>query len=247
MNKKLKQDNLIEDVVRECGFGLLVRSDGLYESIDDSSLIVDYQRGRYEWTAKGENGDVIDWLKSRFGWDYKTAIRYLEHRSQIDPLNRPKLSAIHKLLIPNKQVIASPIEARLSFIDWGDSRIINARKLAYDYPGGLDALFRMGTDYAFRELDLRTMNLIPLMGCMESSAVGGFCHMCFADYQQRWLNLDDAFLWVEIDDENRMKIISIICASCVDKTRRHEQALSDLIDYLLELKYSGYRFTGQVE
>ena len=80
--EKIKQSNLIEEVIQETV--ALGRRRGRYlKGVEHDSLVVDMMEQCYFWNSKGENGDVFTWLEKRRGWDFKTAAEWLAKRAKL--------------------------------------------------------------------------------------------------------------------------------------------------------------------
>lgn len=63
----LKEKARIEDVMGRYGKVTFKRSGKYLKGIEHDSLIVDPQRGWYEWYSRGERGDVLTWLQHHGG------------------------------------------------------------------------------------------------------------------------------------------------------------------------------------
>lgn len=102
----LKGKHRLELVMQEFGERFEIRADRLH-CITTPGLFVNVDQQIYEYQPPGmamESGDLLDWLKKRFSWSFRQALRYLEKRS-IDPEQEVKpgpetkeeLPAVHQV------------------------------------------------------------------------------------------------------------------------------------------------------
>ena len=79
----IKAANRIEEIIAE---ELTITGHGRYrKTATHDSLVIDTVDQTYFWNSRGEQGDVIDWLQRRRGWDFKEAVEYLCRRAHLEP------------------------------------------------------------------------------------------------------------------------------------------------------------------
>lgn len=86
--EQVKAANPIEEVVQEFGFPLPQR--GRYRKCNRAGLgglVVDTQKQIYHWYSKGEWGDVIAWVQSQRGYDFRAAVEELARRAHLPEVN----------------------------------------------------------------------------------------------------------------------------------------------------------------
>jgi hypothetical protein len=84
--RELKAKHRIECVMQATGESF-DQSGRVWKSVSTPGLSVDTQAGAYQILSPGKNesGDVIQWLKARYGWTFKQAITFLQNRTP-DPI-----------------------------------------------------------------------------------------------------------------------------------------------------------------
>ena len=81
---KIKEANRIEDVIEESGFKLQRRRGKYLRAAEHDSLVINTTNQTYSWNSQNEiQGDVIEWLMQRNGWDFRTAIEHLCKRAHL--------------------------------------------------------------------------------------------------------------------------------------------------------------------
>lgn len=83
--EQVKAANSIEDVITEAGFQL--KGSGRYRrSSEHDSLVVDVRNQAYHWNSRGEDGDVIEFVRRWKKTDAKGAVEFLARRAGLpDP------------------------------------------------------------------------------------------------------------------------------------------------------------------
>lgn len=79
----VKAASRIEDVIGET---LTVTGSRRYRRTrEHDSLVIDVVEGSFFWNSRGEQGDVVDWVQSRNGWDFKESVEWLCRRAHLEP------------------------------------------------------------------------------------------------------------------------------------------------------------------
>lgn len=230
--KQLKEGNRLEDVMAE--FGVIFQPAERGEILISSShpgLVLNARTQRYEWSGKGEDGDVFVWLRNRNGWSFLQARNYLEYRAGLGAEERARLlSAVRggELAIGgegddgiarNYDLPADPAARRILL------------KLA-DYPG----FERLGNGSVLELIRFR--NSIPaLFMPMVGELDDGYCVFCFNDLlASRNYRGESCFLSVEVGQEYHLtanpETAGIYCSRCVEAFLRWRKAFGSLIDLL---------------
>jgi len=80
---KIKEANRIEDVIEET-HPLQHRHGKYIRGMDNDSLVVNTRNQTYSWNSQGEiQGDVIEWVMKRNGWDFKATVEWLARRAHL--------------------------------------------------------------------------------------------------------------------------------------------------------------------
>lgn len=218
----LKRANQIEDVIAEGGYKLEPVRDGKLAGPD--GLVVDPGRGFYSWPTKGERGDVINWLRSRFGWNFGTAVKFLANRAALPKSDLWKIQVqARQVELEEEQQGGSVVVSRLG-VKFTDPRLVKAARLGADWgPEGLEKLIRgCYTHGLIQAKSWIPTVFVPLRG--RVSDFGDGCLFCGQDFDLSWSEEGEAFLAVELNDE--FQFIAgegrggIYCSGCVDKFRR---------------------------
>lgn len=166
--EQAKTLNKIEDVIgEEPGFSVDGRGRYVHTREHDS-LVIDTRVGYYYWNSNGEHGDVIEWLRKRRGWDFKSAVEFLCRRAGLPDPEWGAGSPMQRLAARAKQEVfdvAADAFSKWLWEDpgalsyarsrgWTDETIIRARlgyTGAYEYRGQLskelhDAIALSGAD-----------------------------------------------------------------------------------------------------
>jgi hypothetical protein len=112
----LKAKHRIELVMQEAGerFEADLKDPDHWHSLTTYGLVVDIRRQMWELQKPGmdiESGDVIAWLKRRYTWSFKMAMRYLQSRVP-DPLQKKQPSKIEEKSknIQEDKLIKEPLD-----------------------------------------------------------------------------------------------------------------------------------------
>lgn len=80
--EEIKRAVRIEDIIEADGYSLT--SSGRYRRAQShDSLVVDTVKQGYHWNSQSEHGDVINWVMTRHGYDFKRAIEELCKRANL--------------------------------------------------------------------------------------------------------------------------------------------------------------------
>ena len=242
---ELKTANRLEDVIEETGYPLKERGGGYWEgaTINGEGLSIHVSRQRYYWGE--ESGDVIDWLKRRFGWGMKQVIAYLENRANTPEAERQaargraielaKGADAKGQTEPVPPSVSVPKQAQKTKTKTGPELPYKAWEwvhLAWDYPGGLERLFKCeSTRQALDEFYFWIPSRFTrLAGCFESDN----CTFCYQDFTG-W---QDIYLGVEIGDSYELLHggtgSGLYCEECYRKFQRWQKAINQLLPILRE-------------
>ena len=83
----VKAKNPIEDVIDGDGYPIERRNTRYLRCRQHDSLVVDTLNQSYHWNSRNEHGDVINWVMSRQGLDFKGAVDALCDRAGIERVN----------------------------------------------------------------------------------------------------------------------------------------------------------------
>ena len=248
--KTLKEANPIEEVIQECGYPLARQEDGQLKCTNEPGLIVEPKTGRYYWNNRGESGDIIVWLRSRFGWSMPKALKYLQNRAGMPPEQRKHL-AVTQWTAAQPCAVVDPPRAhvepcKLEVWEISDWRVREALKLGWDFPedgrgNGLEIYVERSGDPC---RVLRACSWMPSMFIAYSGFSGddNFCLWCFEDLP-KWAELGDAFVSVALDgnyrfahddDEDDHGWNGIYCWRCVDKIKRWYRACDLIFAWRME-------------
>src|SRR5215472_7055125 len=89
--RHLKEVVPIEDVVGHY-FTLVPEGTRYLRAREHDSLVVDRARGRYHWNARGESGDVVDFLRRQEGLSLREALARLGREGVGTGGRRPRSS-----------------------------------------------------------------------------------------------------------------------------------------------------------
>jgi hypothetical protein len=101
---ELKKKHRLERVMQEAGeaFEADPKNSELWQSTITPGLVVDLRRQSWEINAPGmdkKTGDVIDWLKLRYSWNFGQIIKYLSRRPR-DPKRKDPPQAAKQEHVP---------------------------------------------------------------------------------------------------------------------------------------------------
>lgn len=242
--RKLKEKNLIEEVIEESGYLLEHKTDARYWVCQvDPSLSVDRQRQVYYWGE--ESGDVIAWLRVRLGWGFGAAMTYLRYRQGLAPADRPRLdlasAAVTTAMVDSPSAEAleheSAIAVQARSID--DERVYHALRLGFGfpYPGGIEALAMVQDVWALFGIKKNLPQLfMPVFGAIPDPD----CIFCGHEFGF-WETQDRVYLVLGVTGELSGEK-EFYCADCVSKLKAWYTAIDLLIAYR-----SGFSEKGLLE
>lgn len=228
---KIKKANRIEELVEEAGWTLDRKPGERYcICLQDPTLKVDIEKQRYFWDAQDEEGDVINWLARRNEWPIQKAIAYLKNRPNIPADQRPHFPAREVPATQEEQnaqfAPAEPVPVEYDHRLDRDRRVADIKRLAMDYPGGVERLLASSWLRMIEERRLIPSLFVELAGEVEQAS--GYCCHCgksLAGWQD-----GGVYLAVQVDGDysfaNGPRVESgIYCQGCVHNFKRWTRAL----------------------
>lgn len=199
----LKRANPIEQIIAETpGFSTTGHGRYLTAKGDDGhAIVVDTHNGSYHWHARDEHGDVINWVKNRYNYDFQSAAELLCKRAGITPPNWKQESSAERIAYKNREdifdVAVSVFErelwntpAAVEYVKsrgWTDETIRSAR---LGYTGDMEDRSRM----------VKEMSDAIVLAGGDPRSVAGVTMVGFNGDVKRWLHdhdLDEHPGWIE--------------------------------------------------
>jgi len=222
--QELKSLNPIVDVIRQTEVLSFDETRGLWIGVD--GLTVNPDKGRFY--RGDDSGDVIAWLKLRFGWEFGEAMKYLKNRAALPPEQRAAgLQAVQ--VGGNPAPVAEMMTQKAVELKAADQRYFEALRLLADYPAFGRVMACADWFALILERAWIPVQFQALFGNLEVES----CDFCGASFEG-WQEIGRAALAVEIGPNYEMipaqQGAGVYCSSCIASFRRWSRGLGLLSD-----------------
>ncbi len=176
--EKVKEVNRIEDVIEEMGYSLQRRQGKYIRARDHDSLVINTHNQTYTWNSKNEiQGDVIEWVMRRNGWDFKTVVEWLARRAHMpEPRWRQEDEGKRELRRKREKVFALAQVAMQRWL-WDDAEALGyargrgwtdetIREAGLGFSGRRTAaaLVDLRGDFSLHEIDPESPEAVAILG-----------------------------------------------------------------------------------
>jgi hypothetical protein len=200
--EKIKSTVRIEQVIEQDGYRLIKR--GRYWPCDQhDSLVVDVANQAYHWNSQGEHGDVINWVQTRRGYDFKSAVEDLCRRVGISAPDWGKQDNQVRLTIRAREeafdvagrVMSTWLAEKPEALEYAKGRgwteaVIRQHHLGYSGSGSDEEKKQLSGELSLAGVDLKSPAAIAILGLQ-----GGVEKWATA----QGLNLSSYSSWIDND------------------------------------------------